>query len=179
MGVLKNLAIFLICVVGIAGLVSFVLPTTWEVSRELQIGLDSREVHDTAGDLSTWNTWSPFGIAADSSAVFTPGASTTGEGATAEWTGEDIGKGSLKFTASDQDKGVWFDLTLGGGRERVKGVLQYEDLPTGAIMARYTLRGDVSSNPVGRYVGIFRGYTMGPNLVDSLSRLKKITEAGM
>lgn len=179
MGVLKNLAIFLICAVGLAGLVSFALPTTWEVSRELQIGLDSRTVHETVGDLSTWNTWSPFGIAADSSVTFTTGASTTREGATAEWSGEDVGKGSLKITASDQDKGVWFDLTLGGGRERAKGVIQYEDLPSGAIMARFSIRGDVSSDPVGRYVGIFRGYTMGPDLVESLSRLKKITEANM
>jgi len=69
-------------------------------------------------------------------------------------------------------------VALRGGSEPVRGTLRYEIAPTGGTMVRFTLRGDVSSSPVGRYIGLMRGYTTGPDLVDALTRLKRQLERG-
>src|SRR5687767_4609219 len=179
MAFFKQLALVLGGLAGLAFLISFVLPGHWEVAREMQIVVDAREVHHVAGDLANWSTWSPWSKTVDPKATCTASANSSALGATYEWSGPELGKGSLKITASDYDKGVWFDLGLRNGREPVKGVLQYTELPNGGCMVKFSLRGDVCNSPVGRYVALMRGYTTGPDIVDSLLRLKTRVERGM
>ena len=44
-------------------------------------------------------------------------------------------------------------------------------------MVKWTLRSEVGFDPVERYVALVRTYTMGPDLVDALDRLKQKVEA--
>ena len=175
---LKQLSLVLGGLLAILFLISFVLPGQWEVSREMQINAEPFGVHRLVGDLETWNHWSPWVKGADPKAKLVVGPNPTAVGGRLEWTGDDIGSGSLVVTSTDEEKGVIFDLALRGGREPVRGTLRYEIAPTGGTMVRFTLRGDVSSSPIGRYIGMMRGYTTGPDLVDALTRLKRQLERG-
>jgi uncharacterized membrane protein len=175
----KQLAIVLGGLLAIAFLISFVLPGRWEITREMQVNAEPEDVHRVAGDLETWNDWSPWGRGADGSAKVTVGPDSSAVGGRYEWKGKDIGSGHAVLTSSDEEKGLGFNLGLRGGREPVLGLLRYEAAPSGGTMVRFTLSGDVSSSPMGRYIALMRGYTTGPDLVDALTRLKRKIERGV
>ncbi len=178
MSVLKNVFIFLLCVAGIATGVSFVLPSTWEITREVQIPVDAYTAHAYIDDLSNWRDWCPWGSAVDPSVQLTTSPRSRGVGAELTWNGKQVGRGSLKISMSDDAKGVGFDARLRGGHEPVKGMLELRDLASGATVIKFTLRGDVSRNPVGRYFALLRNYSTGPEIVDALTRLRKRLELG-
>jgi len=173
---LKQFAAVIACLVGILFLVSFVLPARWEVSREMQVNSDNYDIHAVVEDLETWTNWSPWGPAADGTAKLTLGDDHSGVDGTMQWTGKDLGSGSLTIRSSDVDRGIVFDLGLRGGSERVRGSISYTPAPSGGTLVRIQLSGDVSSSPIGRYIGMMRGYTTGPDLVDALTRLKRKIE---
>lgn len=175
----KQFALVLGGLLGIALLVSFVLPGHWEVARDMQINADSYDVHRVVGDLETWNDWSPWGRAVDTSAQVTVGPEGSVVGGRYEWKGRQIGSGNLKITSTSDEQGMTFEIGLRGGAERVLGTLRYELAPNGGTLVRFTLRGDVAGSPVGRYIALARGYTTGPDLVDALTRLKRRLERGV
>ncbi len=125
MTVLKNVFIFLLCVAGIATGVSFVLPSTWEIAREVQIPVDAYGAHAYLDDLSNWKDWCPWGSAADPSIQLNVSPRSQGVGAELSWIGgKKVGTGSLKLTQSDPVKGIAFDARLRGGNVAVKGILE-------------------------------------------------------
>lgn len=174
----KQLSLVLGGLLAILFLISFVLPGQWEVTREMQVNAEPYAVHRITGDLETWNNWSPWGRGADGTVKVVVGPDPTAVGGRLEWDGKSVGSGHLVVTSTDEEKGMLFDVALRGGREPVRGTLRYEMAPTGGTMVRFTLRGDVSSSPVGRYIALMRGYTTGPDLVDALTRLKRQLERG-
>lgn len=179
MGFYKRTLLFLTCLVAIAYGVSYALPGSWEVSRKMQVGVDSSLIHEVAGDFETWGRWSPWCGLVDPSVKLEPSKRSKGVDATLDFEGEDLGTGTITLTSSDPDKGLWFSVDRPGHKEQVQGVIEYEHLPNGTTMVQMTLRGDVSASPVLRYVALMRNYTTGPELVEGLSRLKKLSEALM
>jgi uncharacterized membrane protein len=175
----KQLALVLGGLLGIALLVSFVLPGHWEVARDMQINADTYDVHRVVGELETWNDWSPWGRGVDTSAQVSVGPEGSVVGGRYEWKGKQIGSGHVKIVSTSDEQGLTFELGLRGGAERVQGTLRYEPAPGGGTRVRFTLRGDVSGSPVGRYIALMRGYTTGPDLVDALTRLKRRIERGV
>jgi hypothetical protein len=176
---LKQFALVFAGLIGLALLISFVLPGRWEVSRNVQINADSYEIHAPVDDLESWNTWSPWGRAVDGSATVTLGEDQRGVDGSMRWTGKQLGSGTLVVRSSDPERGLVFDLGLRGGKEPVRGYLSFEMAANGGTIVHFRLDGDVSSSPVGRYVGLMRGYTTGPDLVDALTRLKRRIERGV
>ena len=175
----KQFAIVIGGLLGLAFLVSFVLPGNWEVSREMQMNVDSYDVHATVDDMETWTNWSPWGRAVDGSATITIGETRRGKDASFTWKGQELGSGDVIVRSSDPERGLVFDVGLRGGKERVRGMVTYEMAPNGGTVVRFTLSGNVSSDPIGRYRALMRGYTTGPDLVDSLARLKRQLERGV
>jgi len=178
MNVLKQVLVVLLGLTGLALLVSFVLPSHWEVSRELTINVWPSEVHHVAGDLDTWKTWSLWSLAADPAATIQTSPQSNKIGSTLTWSGPSLGHGSLELKTLNRDEGLTFELKLRGGKELVEGSLHYKEITTGATVVTMTLHGDVGGDPIGRYMAIARGYTMGPDVVESLSRLKRLVERG-
>ena len=176
MSVLKQVFVVLLGLAGLALLVSFVLPSRWEVSREMTVNVWPREVHAVAGDLDTWKTWSPWSLAADPAATVQASPQSDAIGSTLTWSGPELGRGTLELKSLDRDKGVDFELRLRAGKELVHGSLRYSEITTGATVVTLTLRGNAGGDPIGRYLAIARGYTMGPSVVEALSRLKRTAE---
>ncbi|HVS20107.1 MAG TPA: SRPBCC family protein, partial [Planctomycetota bacterium] len=176
---LKQFALVFAGLIGLAFLISFVLPGRWDVSRNVPINADSYEIHAFVEDLENWTNWSPWGRAVDGSAKVTLGQDHRGVDGSMQWTGEKVGSGTLVVRSSDPERGLVFELGLRGGKELVRGYLSYEPAPNGGTVVHFRLDGDVSSSPTGRYIGLMRGYTTGPDLVDALTRLKRRLERGV
>ena len=176
MEVFKNIALCVLCAVGLTVGVAFVLPQTWEVSREIQIQAFPMDVHHVVGNLETWKDWSPWGLMADNGADIKVGVISKGDGATLSWSGPEVGAGSLKILSEDRQTGMKFDLNLRGGKERVKGRIEYNERRRGETLVTLTLNGDVQSNVIGRYVSFFRKYGLGKELGSAMARLKQRVE---
>jgi len=172
-----KLVVFALCAAGVLALASFVLPSSWEVAREIQIHAEASEVHRVVADLETWDAWFPWGRRVDPGVEMEVGSPARGAGARLAWNGPRVGKGSLKVSFEDPAKGLWFDLARRNDRERIRGAFQYEELH-GSTMVRWTLRSEVGIDPIERYIALARTYTMGPHLVDALERLKRQVESG-
>jgi hypothetical protein len=176
MSTLKNVAWFLGLLSVIFIGVGFVLPPSWEVSRDVTIQTDLRQVHWVLRRLDTWKIWCPWGLMVDGAVQMQTGVIAEGNGAQLTWKGPAVGSGSVTITAEDRDKGLWFDLQL--GRSPIKGVFQYEPLGPGTTRVTWTLRGDSGRDLIGRYVGLYRSRGIGRELTESLTHLRKRAEAG-
>jgi hypothetical protein len=177
MVILKKLALVVVCAAGLAYGLSFGPPPAWEVTREVRIAADSDEIHGLVGDLDQWPSWSPWCRTEDGTLQLTSSGSSIGVGATCQFEGRKLGKGTIRITSSDPGRGLSFDVQTRANLEQLKGSLVYEYLPGGFTRVRFTLNGDASGSPIGRYLGRLHSYTKGPVVVDSLSRLKKLCEA--
>jgi len=175
---LKHTLVTLICLVSLAALVGLVLPSTWDVSRTAQIQNDIPHCHAVVGDLETWQQWSPWSYSVDGQVRFQQVLSSQGPGATLNWNGPKIGAGKLTVLTESRVEGLTFDLALRGGAERVQGAVTYRDINGSATSVTMTMHGDVGSDLIGRYRILVRTYTVGPDVVDALTRLKRRVETG-
>jgi len=176
MNTLKNVAWILGFLIAIFLGVGVVLPPAWEVTRDVSILANIRDVHYVVRRLDTWKTWSPWGVMVDGAVRMETGPIAEGTGATLTWKGPKVGSGSVAVTSEDRDKGLWFDLRL--GRQPIHGVLQYEAQGPGTTTVKLTLRGDAGNDIPGRYVGWFRSRSIGRDASEALTRLARRAEAG-
>jgi hypothetical protein len=175
MTVLKNLLVFLACLAAVAGLVAFVLPSRWEVERDIVINNSPGEVHAVVSDMYTWELWSPWGLPVDGRVKMD---AQNGEERKLSWSGPEVGRGELRVTANERAEHLVFVVDLGGGRDRIGGRFDYQAEYGGATRVTFTLSGDVHSNPFARYLALSRGYTQGPRMAETLTRLKRRVETG-
>jgi hypothetical protein len=147
-----------------------VLDGKYDVSREVTIQAPSSAVHKQVGDLREWPNWLPF--TKHDPSVKTTIVQPTGVGANQHWT-SDNGNGKLTFTASDEQKGVDFDM-LFDEKWASKGSLSYA--PTGE-QTRVTWRMTGQNNDfMGKWMALLMPTMMGPMFEEGLQDLKNKVE---
>jgi hypothetical protein len=160
------LAVAAVLVVGF-----FVLDGKYDVSREISIKAAPAAVHEQVGDLRQWPNWLPF--TKHDPSIKTTIDKPTGIGAHQHWAG-DSGSGKLTFTASDEEKGIEFDM-LFDEKYASKGALSYAR--TGDE-TRVTWRMAGQNNDfLGRWMALAMKPMMGPMFDEGLADLKAKVEA--
>jgi hypothetical protein len=169
---LKWTAIVLLLAVTAVILVGlFVLDGRYDLSREISIKAPPEAVHKQVGDLREWPNWLPF-IKEDPS-LKTTIEQPTGVGAHQHWTGKG-GTGDLTFTASDENKGIEYDMTF-DGKWKSKGTLTYV---RSGDETRVTWRMFGQNDDfLGKWMGALMNTLVGPKFEDGLADLKKKVEA--
>lgn len=155
-------------------LVSFLLPSTFEVERSVVIQADPEMIHALVGDLSRWDEWAPW-KEEDPTIVVTFGPATMGVGASQLWTGES-GEGELTFTEWNPEKGIAYDLAFDQGAYLSTGRISYHPLD-GATKVTWSMAGAVGLNPIDRYFALMMDSMVGPMFERGLARLKHAAEA--
>lgn len=115
---LLTIALLIIAFVAVG---MFVLDGKYELSRETTIKAPPEAVHKQVGDLKEWPNWLPF-TKQDPSVKVTI-EKPTGVGANQHWTSNN-GNGKLTFTASDEQKGIEYDM-LFDEKWASKGTISY------------------------------------------------------
>jgi hypothetical protein len=165
------LILLLLLVATVVVIGQFVLDGKYELSREIAIKAPPAEVHKQVGDLQQWPNWLPF-TKHDPSVNVTI-EQPTGVGARQHWTGKS-GNGELTFTASDEEKGVEFDM-LFDKKYASKGSLSYAKAGDDTrVTWRMTGQND---DFVGRWMAVLMPYMVGPYFEEGLGDLKKKVEA--
>lgn len=169
------LALFVLIFVGCAGL--FLLaPADYEVSREITIAAPPAAIHTHVEDLKDWPSWSFWNKDYDPTLVVEYSGADKGVGAVSTWTGKD-GPGRMEITASDPEKGVWYDMLFGEGDKALasKGTVMYARDGAGTkvtMISRGAFPGPLKPLNWGADA------LMGPPFEASLQGLKEVAEAG-
>lgn len=166
-GIGFGLAALLVVVVGL------LLPSQYQIERQIVIAAPADHVHQWVGDLEKWPLWTPW-LADDNSQEITLGALTTGRGAQVSWQ-SNTGGGDLELTRSQADWGVAFDMTLGKRKQLSACSLQYRPIAQGTEVT-WQMQGDSGLDIFGRYFNLMLNPLMGPMLDNGLEQLKLLAE---
>lgn len=165
---------FIILLLLILGIIGYLLPTNFTVSRTETISSTAAHIHEYVGDLNKWQTWTAW-KGEDPEIVITIGERTTGIGASQSWI-DKHGGGSLTFTSWSPEKGIEYDLFFQGGKYKSKSAIKYDTSSQTRTRVHWTLEGDMSMPIIGGYFALFMNYSIGKMFQDGLNQLKTIVE---
>ena len=133
MRILKIILIILLILIGLYLLISLFLPSSFDISRTININGPKRAVFAQVNDFKKWESWSPW-LAEDSTMTFRYADQTKGKGASYSWKSQEMGNGNMQITdvrgmdtlrtainfeGMNPAKGYWFFNEVGKGRTQV------------------------------------------------------------
>lgn len=168
------LVLAVVCGGGLFALFKFA-PDDYEVSRELTISAPPAKIHAYVEDLKTWPDWSYWNLEYDPTMKWEYSGADKGVGAIQNWTGKD-GPGRMEITASDPEKGVWYDMTFGPPEAQMnaKSVMEYAAAGD-ATNVTMSIRGSFEG-PM-KVMNYAADAMMGPAFEGTLQGLKEAAEA--
>lgn len=168
---MKKFLLVVLLLIVVAAVIGFFLPHDYSVEESININAKPSDIHDLVGDLKQWDAWTPW-KEMDPTVQVTFGAETKGVGASQIWSGEK-GSGSLTFTASDDKRGLEYDMKFDGAP--AKGGLRYE--PKGdATTVTWWLKGSMDMPILGGYLALLMPRMVGPEFQKGLGKLKREVE---
>jgi len=173
---LKNLIIFVIVVAVALAVISQFLPSSFRVERSLIIHAGADQIYPFVNDLRRWPEWTVWNTEADPTLVFTYEGPGEGVGASSKWESKKSGPGSLAITESDPAKGVKTELTFGRGGTPVQGWVTFAPAGTDTKVI-FGFGGEVSRNPMQRWLYAYMDKMAGPEFEKNLAGLKKKVES--
>ena len=168
---MKKFFIVVLVLLIVAAAVGFFLPGAYTVEESMVINAKPSHVHEFVGDLKRWDEWTPW-KEMDPSVNVIFGKETKGVGASQTWTGKD-GTGFLQFTASDEDKGIEYDMKF--DETPAKGAIRYERVGD-ATKVTWTMSGEMDMPVIGGYFALLMPKMVGGAFEKGLTKLKTQAE---
>ena len=165
--ILIALAVLLIALV----VVSQFLPGQFHAERSVVIAAKPDAIHPWINNLRKWPEWSPWTAAKDSSIVYSYEGPEEGVGAVSKWDSKKWGAGVMKIVDSDPAKAVKFDLAFNKGKYVSTGTFTFQPA-TGGTKVTWAMDGNVSRNPLDRFLGLLMDKMVGPDFEEGLANLK-------
>lgn len=159
-------------------LVAAVLPSTYTVTRSIEINRPVGPIYAMVSDLTQWPAWSPWkAMDPDAEMIFEgmegqPGSSWA-------WNGDVLGQGKLTLKQTDPNHKARFELEFYTPNKMVADdIWTFTSLPSQqSTRVTWTNTGPLDY-PVGRYIGLFMDQMMGPDFEKGLTNLKNFAEKG-
>lgn len=148
---LKKILIGLAILIVALLVISFLLPGSLHVSRNISINAPATAVFEEINDLKKWQEWQ-YWSTLDSTMEVTYGEKTVGTGATYSWKGNSsVGEGTITITESNPNVSVASDLSFAGG-EPAKALYTIESMD-GSQQLTMAIDMNFGMNPLMRWVG--------------------------
>ena len=155
----------------------YFLPTQYAINKSITIAASANQIHEYVGDLSKWQTWTPW-KGEDPDIEIMLGDRTTGIGATQSWK-DKHGGGSLVFTSWSPGKGIEYDLFFQAGKYKCKSAIEYDAASYKKTKVNWSLQGDTNTPIIGCYLALLIKYTVGSMIQQGLDQLKDMVEKDM
>ncbi len=166
--------------IGIAGLalvvvaVGFALPSSYMVTRSVDINAAPDKVYPLIADPKAWAKWGVWSER-DPAMKTTYSGAPEGQGAKWAWESKSEGNGSMEFTRAEPGKALEYALSFPDMGMKSKGALLLE--PAGAATrVTWTNAGDVGGNPLMHYFAVMMDDLVGPDFDKGLANLKALAE---
>lgn len=175
MKTLKRVVIWILAIILVMVLVSYILPKSYKVERSAYIKSKPELIYDLTSNFNKWKLWVPWNKTLDSTAVFTIEGKEGQAGSIMKWEGKKMGTGQMTATEFVPGQMVAFDLSFDNGKFQSKEKIVIER-DADSCKVTWTDEGDLGYNPVSRYFGLFMDNMMGPDFVKGLEKLKMVCE---
>jgi uncharacterized protein YndB with AHSA1/START domain len=161
-------------VAAVLWLGGMVLSPAFYVERRVTIDAPADKVYALVADPRSWNAWSVWNQR-DPAMDITYSGPPSGAGAAWAWKSKTQGDGKMTFTAADPGRRVAYDLYFPDFGTTSKGDLTFT--PQGsATQVRWTMNGDMGSNPLFRWIALFADGMVGKDFEAGLAGLKAVAE---
>lgn len=163
-------------IVMIIIIIGLFLPSEMIVDRTVTIHAQPSDIHPYVNDFRNWSNWTTW-AKRDTNISNTYEGNETGAGSIYKWSGnEEVGSGMLTMTKSDSNQGVWYDMSMEGGKFLSKGSLTYK--PVGDSTAvTWSYQADVGGNIIFKYVMVFFKPYIEHDFDEGLQGLKMVVES--
>lgn len=174
MKTLKKALIWILVILIILVIISYILPGSYRVERSIVINADKEIIFEQFCDFNNWDNWAPWSSDLDSTAEYEYIGSCE-QGAVQRWEGEDIGNGEMIITKLIPYELMEYDLSFDNGKFQSVGLMSIEP-ENGEYKLTWVDEGDLGYNPVARYMGLLMDSYIGTDFEQGLTNLKELSE---
>lgn len=164
--------IVLLC---LALVISVFLPSEWEIQKAVQIKASPEFAFDKVNNIKNWSTWMGWNTIFDPTLSYAYTDITEGVDASMQWSGEQLGTGTLIFDNVVEDELIEYTMVYDKQKAITRGYLQLvpgDDFTT-IIWAD---AGDVGFDPIARYLLLFNKNRVHAPYDFGLIKLKMLIE---
>ncbi len=154
--------------------VGLFIPSTFVVSRSVQIEAPAERIYDYVVEPRKWKEWSAW-ARRDPQARIVYSGPPFGMGARWSWESRQEGSGSMEFTHVDPDRRIDYALAFPAFNMRSTGAITLEPSGKGTRVT-WTNAGDTGGNPFKHYLAAAMDRMVGPDFEQGLANLKALAE---
>lgn len=173
MKIIKGLFLFVVILSVSFFIITLLLPSQYEIEREIEIKAPKTLVYYFINDLHNWKFWD-YWYTLDTNQSRKYDGPVMGKNSSFRWESkfQNVGKGSLKILENDYFNKIHSELTF--GREMLANSDFFIDETSNGTKVRWKLYGSLPF--VAKWFRFFMNETAGEDLRQGLINLKKITE---
>jgi len=161
-------------VIAIVVAVGLLLPRGYRVERSIEIAAAQERIFANLEDPRAWVKWTVWNQRDPNMALEYSGA-PAGVGAKWAWRSKTEGTGSMEFTRVEAPALIEYRLFFPDFDAASTGQIRLAPAGTGTRVV-WSNQGELGSNPLMRYIGLFMDSMMGPDFEAGLKNLKALAE---
>jgi uncharacterized protein YndB with AHSA1/START domain len=169
-----RIALALFAVVALLLVVGMMLPSGFKVQRSVDMAAGADRIYPLIADPREWKRWSVWNRRDPDMSMQYAGP-PSGRGARWVWKSASEDNGEMEFTDAVENQRIDYALSFPDMGMRSSGQLRLEPAGSGTRVT-WTNEGDMGTNPVNRYFGLFMDRLVGPDFEGGLRNLKGLVE---
>ncbi|MEI8007356.1 MAG: SRPBCC family protein [Bacteroidota bacterium] len=171
----RKIVIWILAVILVLVLVSYLLPKKYKVEHSVYIKAKPELIYDLTSNFKKWSLWEPWTKALDSTAVYELIGKEGQVGTIWKWNGKKLGNGQMTATEYKPGQLFAYDLAFDDGKRQSKGRITIETAGDSSKVS-WIDEGDLGYNPAARYFGLLLEKMLGPDFTKGMNKLKTVCE---
>ncbi len=171
---LKKLLITCVAIVAVFVAVGFILPSNYQVQREITINASADKIYPNIVNLKSWPQWAVWFMRDPNMAVSFSGPDRA-IGMQTSWESESQGNGEMEIVSLKHNREIIYHLHFPDYEMSSTGVIKLTDTDQGTLVT-WSDSGDLGMNPVNRYMSLMIDGMIGPDFELGLENLKTVVE---
>lgn len=172
----KKVALWILGLLVVLILVSYLLPKSYKVERSITVKSTPHTLYMLISDYRLWELWAPWTKEEDPAVVFEIEGTPGQPGSVWKWKGDKFRQGAMTMTEGIPVRRMTYQLDFDQGSMISYGLMELE---CSGDSCRVTWRdeGTLGNFPLERFFGLLADRMMGPDFEKGLMNLKAIAEA--
>ncbi len=175
MKLVKTLLLLILLLLGGLYLGGMALSPRFHVERSVQIAASPDKIYPLVANPRHWKRWSVWNQRDPSMAIEYSGPES-GSGAAWAWKSQREGDGKMTFTNAESPHRLGYELFFPDFGTISRGEFRIESSSPNNSRVSWSMDGDMGSNPLFRWIGLFSDKMVGADFEAGLAGLKALAE---
>lgn len=170
----KRLLLGIVVLIAVFLGIGLLLPSTFRVERSVMIAAPADKVYGLISAPAQWKQWTVWNQRDPNMQIAYSGP-PQGQGAKWSWQSASEGNGEMEFVAVVPNESLTYRLTFPDFGMQSTGKMHVRP-QDGGVRVSWSNEGDMGTNPVSRWFGLFMDRMIGPDFEAGLANLKRVAE---